>query len=206
MLIKNNMISYLTNNMPNIAHISYFLTSNMQYIAYCIDTNITYMLYLPVLLVINGGGNLKDLNDLKLKQVSIAVNEGRPIPVEKLGQWIRDVREALGMTQKQLSKRLHLAQSSLSRIEENAKSCTINTLAKIATGLQCEFMGVLISKDGLENIIKLRAEIKAKEILKQTFANMAMEKQMPDNNAYIYQLKKLTEELTNNPGPNLWEE
>ncbi len=200
------MISYLTNNMPNIAHISYFLTSNMQYIAYCIDTNITYMLYLPVLLVINGGGNLKDLNDLKLKQVSIAVNEGRPIPVEKLGQWIRDVREALGMTQKQLSKRLHLAQSSLSRIEENAKSCTINTLAKIATGLQCEFMGVLISKDGLENIIKLRAEIKAKEILKQTFANMAMEKQMPDNNAYIYQLKKLTEELTNNPGPNLWEE
>ncbi len=148
---------------------------------------------------------MADLSGLKLKQISEAVKEGRPVPAEKLGRRIRDIREALGMTQKQLSKRLKISQPLLSRIEESAESCAIKTLLKIAKGLECEFMGVLVSKDGLESVINKRAEMKAREMLKRTFANMAMEKQAPTDNAYAYQLKKLTEELANNPGPNLWE-
>ena len=34
----------------------------------------------------------------------------------------------------------------------------------------------------------------------------AMEKQLPNENDYAYQLRKLTEELANNPKPSLWEE
>jgi predicted DNA-binding mobile mystery protein A len=146
-----------------------------------------------------------DLRGLKLKQISEAVKEGRPVPAEKIGQRIRDIREALGMTQKQLSKRLKISQPLLSRIEENSESCAIKTLVKIAQGLECEFMGVIVSKDGLEKTIKKQAETKAGEMLKRTFANMAMEKQAPTDNAYDYQFKKLTDELANNPGPNLWE-
>jgi len=148
---------------------------------------------------------MRELRGLKLKQISEAVKEGRPVPAEKMGQRIRDIREALGMTQKQLSKRLKISQPLLSRIEENAESCAIKTLVKIAAGLKCEFMGVVISRDGLESIINRRAEKKAKEMLKRTSANMAMEQQAPTDNAYEYQLKKLTEELASNPGPSLWE-
>jgi predicted DNA-binding mobile mystery protein A len=148
---------------------------------------------------------MADLNSLKLKQISEALKAGEPVPVEKLGQRIRDIREALGMTQKQLSKRLKISQPLLSRIEERAEACTVKTLLKTAKGLECEFMGVIVSKDGLENIIHKRAEAKAKEMLKRAFAHMAMEKQAPTENAYAFQLKKLTEELANDPGPNLWE-
>ena len=148
---------------------------------------------------------MADLKGLKLKQISEAVKAGRPVPVEKLGQWIRDIRETLGMTQKQLSKRIKISQPLLSRIEEKAESCTIKTLLKTAKGLDCEFMGVIASRDGLGNIINKRAEEKAKEMLKRTFANMAMETQAPTEKAYEYQLKKLIEELANNPCPNLWE-
>jgi hypothetical protein len=35
---------------------------------------------------------------------------------------------------------------------------------------------------------------------------MAMERQSPENKAYQYQLKKLTDELAANPNPALWEE
>lgn len=148
---------------------------------------------------------MANLKGLKLKQISEAIKEGRPVPAEKIGRRIRDIREALGMTQKQLSKRLKISQPLLSRIEENAESCAIKTLVKIARGLECEFSGVLVSKEGLEAIIKRRAETKAREMLKRTFATMAMEKQAPTENAYAFQFKKLTEELANNPGPNLWE-
>ncbi|MFA4966656.1 MAG: helix-turn-helix domain-containing protein [Candidatus Margulisiibacteriota bacterium] len=148
---------------------------------------------------------MADLKGLKLKQISEAVKAVRPVPAEKIGQRIRDIREALGMTQKQLSKRLKISQPLLSRIEENAEACAIKTLVKIAQGLECEFMGVIVSKEGLEKTINKQAEIKAREMLKRTFANMAMEKQAPTDNAYAYQFKKLTEELANNPGPNLWE-
>ncbi|MBI5698725.1 helix-turn-helix domain-containing protein [Candidatus Saganbacteria bacterium] len=148
---------------------------------------------------------MADLKGLKLKQISDAVKEGRPLPAEKIGQRIRDIREALGMTQKQLSKRLKISQPLLSRIEENAESCAVKTLVKIAGGLECEFMGVMVSKEGLEKIINKQAEIKARNMLKRTFATMAMEKQAPTDNAFDYQLKKLIEELANNPGPNLWE-
>ncbi|MEK7376728.1 MAG: helix-turn-helix domain-containing protein, partial [Candidatus Margulisiibacteriota bacterium] len=124
---------------------------------------------------------MNDLIDVKRKQISDAIREGRPIPAENIGKWIRDIREVLGMTQKQMSKKLKISQPLLSRIEEKAENCAVKTLVKIARGLECEFMGVIISKDSIENIIKRRAEEKAKEMLKRTFANMAMEKQSPDN-------------------------
>ncbi len=149
---------------------------------------------------------MEELRDLKLKQISEAVKEGRLMSVEDIGHRIRDIREALGISQVQLSKRLKISQSSLSKIEEDAGSTTIKTLVKIVAGLQCEFKGVVVSSEGLENIIKTRAKIKAKEMLNRTFASMAMEQQSPTDNAYNYQLNKLHEELINNPGTNLWEE
>lgn len=149
---------------------------------------------------------MSELKDLKLKQLSEGVKEGRPVSAEKIGKRIQDIREALGMTQKQLAKKLKITQSSLSKIEEDAGSTTIKTLVRIVNGLQCEFKGVVVSSDRLEDIIKVRAEIKAKEMLNRTFSHMAMEQQAPTNNAYQYQLNKLIEELASNPGPGLWEE
>lgn len=148
---------------------------------------------------------MNNLTNVKRKQISEAINERRPIHAEKIGNWIRDIREVLGMTQTQMARKVKISQPLLSRIEENAKKCAVKTLVKIVRGLGCEFMGVITSEDGLENIIKHRAEEKAKEMLKRTFANMSMEKQSPDNNAYKFQLNKLIEELSNTPNPNLWE-
>ncbi|MCX5750769.1 MAG: helix-turn-helix domain-containing protein [Candidatus Saganbacteria bacterium] len=149
---------------------------------------------------------MSKLNGLRLKQLSEAVKEGRPVPVEKVGERLRDIREALGMTQKQLSKRLKISQPMLSKIEENTGSCALQTIAKVAAALECNFLGALDSKSTLETMIKKQAERKAQSLVKRTFANMAMEEQAPEKKAYEYQLKKLTEELIANPGPELWEE
>lgn len=149
---------------------------------------------------------MSKLKGLKSKQLSVAVKEGRPVPVEKIGRRLRDIRETLGMTQKQLAKKLRISQPLLSRIEDNAGSCTLKTVVRLARALECDFLGVLISKETLEAKIRKQAEMKARSIIKRTFASMAMEKQAPENKAYEYQLKKLTEELAASPGPELWEE
>jgi predicted DNA-binding mobile mystery protein A len=146
------------------------------------------------------------LKGLKLKQLSIAVKEGRSVPVEKIGQRLRDIREALGLTQKQLAKKLKLSQPLLSRIEENAANCTLQTIVKVARALECDFLGVVATRNSLETMIRKQAEAKAKNILKRTYSNMAMEEQQPGKKEYDYQLKKLIAELTANPGPELWTE
>jgi len=146
------------------------------------------------------------LKSLKLKQLSEALRVGRAVPIEKLGQRLRDIREALGMTQKQLAKRIKISQPLLSRIEEKADNCTLKTIIKVARALECDFLGVIVAQNSLEEMIKRQAEKKAKNILKRTYTNMAMEEQQPGKKEYDYQLNKLITELTVNPGPELWAE
>lgn len=146
------------------------------------------------------------LSSLKLRQLSLALREGKTVPIEKLGQRLRDIREALGMTQKQLAKKLKISQPALSRIEENAANCTLQTVIRTAQALGCEFLGVLSLRGGLEKMIEEKAAKRAKNILKRTFANMAMEEQQPGKKEYEYQFNKLVAELVANPGPELWDD
>jgi predicted DNA-binding mobile mystery protein A len=149
---------------------------------------------------------MSKMKGLKLRQLSMAVKEGRAVPIDKLGQRLRDIREVLGMTQKQLAKRIGIGQPLLSRIEEDVSSCALKTVARIAAALECEFLGVVTSRQALELMIKKQAAKKANGLIKRTFANMALEKQAPGQKSYDYQLKKMIEELSANPGPELWEE
>jgi len=149
---------------------------------------------------------MSKLKDLKLRQVSAAAKAGNPVPAEKIGRRLKDIRQALGMTQKQLAKRLKISQPLLSRIEDNAGSCAVKTVAGVAAALECEFLCVISSRRTLEAMIREQAQIKAKKLVDRTFSNMALESQSPEDKAYAYQLKKLTDELAAAPGPELWEE
>jgi hypothetical protein len=66
--------------------------------------------------------------------------------------------------------------------------------------------GAVISKRPLEEMLQKRAGIAAKKMLNRTFSNMALEKQSPNKDAYEFQLRKLTNELASDPGPELWED
>jgi len=143
---------------------------------------------------------------LKLRQLSETTRGKTLIPVEKIGKRLKDIREALGMTQKQMAKRLKVSQPVISRIEENIGSSRLNTILKVARAMDCDFMEAIASRAPLETMIKKQAEKAAKRVLSRTFANMAMEKQAPDDKAYQYRLKRLTGELAADPGPELWEE
>ena len=143
---------------------------------------------------------------LKLQQIAESIAKREPVPIEKLGQRIKDIREVLGMTQAQMAKRLKMKQPSLSEIEDKIENSKLSTVLKVIKAIDCEFMGVIASKRSIKKMLAERAEKVAKRIVDRTFANMAMEKQAPGKEAYQNELKRVTEELLTKPGPELWED
>ena len=143
---------------------------------------------------------------LKLQQLSNSVKNKSLVSIDRIGQRIKDIREALGMTQKQLAKRLKVKQPVVSRIEEKIESSSLKTVSKLLKALECEFMGGIVANLSLEGLVRKQAEKKAQKILSRTFSNMALERQALNDKAYKYQYEKLVAELVANPGPELWED
>jgi len=144
--------------------------------------------------------NLKQLKREQLSENSI------PLPVTDVSARLRDIRKALGLTQKQVASILNVPRPAVTRIEKNAESSSLKTLKRLANALHCELMVVVVSREPLDKLIKKQAYKKAVTILKQTYSNMAMEKQSPGKKNYEKRLKELTEELSSNPDSSLWED
>ena len=148
----------------------------------------------------------KNLKKLRLKQLSEMLIKADSIPVNSLGSRLKDIRKAMGITQKQLSKKTGMDQSVIAKIEKDASSSSFKSISRIAAALNCEFMGAIVSKLPLEEAVKNQAEKKAKKILDHTFSNMAMENQNPGKKSYEERLKELIEEYMDNPDSSLWED
>ena len=74
--------------------------------------------------------------------------------------WIKTIREALGMSAKQLGKRVQIDQSRISRLEnaeiENA-DMRLSSLKKIAEALGMKFVYGFVPNESLENIVRDQA-------------------------------------------------
>ena len=95
--------------------------------------------------------------------------------------WIRVIREACGLSAKQLGKKVGLGQSRISRLENAEKdgSLKLSSLQKIAKGLNMQFVYgfVPIDKGSLEQIVTKQARQLALKRLKRLNDTMLLEKQ-----------------------------
>ena len=122
--------------------------------------------------------------------------------------WIKAIREALGMTSKQLAKRIGVSQPRASEIEKNevAGSLTLDTLQRAANALDCQLVYALIPRKPLQDLVEERAEKIARIRLKATSHSMALEDQSVDAADARSQLHALIKKLAESEGPALWEE
>lgn len=95
--------------------------------------------------------------------------------------WISAVRQALGMTAKQLAGRVGLSQPRIAKMELNENNLKISTMKKIAEGLDCDFVYGFVPKSSLQETINRQARKKAEEILANVNTNMALEDQLADD-------------------------
>jgi predicted DNA-binding mobile mystery protein A len=120
--------------------------------------------------------------------------------------WIRAIRDALGMTGKQLANRLGVAQQAVARIEkeELAGSVTIKTMRRIAECLDCVFVYGFVPRTSLEETVARQAKKVAAQRLAQASQTMGLENQALSRRENERALSDLVDELIRTLPSNLW--
>jgi predicted DNA-binding mobile mystery protein A len=120
--------------------------------------------------------------------------------------WIRAIRDALGMTAKQLASRIGVAQQAVARIEkeELAGSVTIKTMRRIADHLNCVFVYGFVPRTSLEETVSRQARKVASKRLAQASQTMSLENQALSKKENEKVLSELVDELIRTLPSNLW--
>jgi predicted DNA-binding mobile mystery protein A len=120
--------------------------------------------------------------------------------------WIRAIRDALGMTAKQLANRLGVAQQAVARIEkeELEGSVTIKTMRRIAECLDCVFVYGFLPRTSLEETVTRQAKQVALRRLARAYQTMSLENQALSRRENEEALTDLVDELVRAPSSTLW--
>jgi predicted DNA-binding mobile mystery protein A len=112
--------------------------------------------------------------------------------------WVRAIRDALGMTAAQLGGRIGVTQSTIQRLEtsEVADTIQLNSLRRLAEGLNCELVYALIPRDTLTATYDTAARAVARRELARLSHSMALEDQAVDDQVDDERLRQfIAEEL-----------
>ena len=93
--------------------------------------------------------------------------------------WIRAIREALGMSSRQLGARLGVSQQRATVIEsaERGGNLSIKTMRAVAEALDCEFVYAFVPRHGIQGTVRQRAEAITSRRLGRVVQTMQLEDQ-----------------------------
>lgn len=146
---------------------------------------------------------MREQLDRKIKLLKIAGDIAMPV-----SGWIKAVRYSLGITLKQLGKKMNVSSQSINQLEQREKdgTITINKLKKIASVLNMKFVyGFIPKEDSLEKMIEKRAEIIAKEIVMKTSHNMKLENQKNSDERLKIAIKNRANKIREELPSYLWD-
>lgn len=100
-------------------------------------------------------------------------------PLKSEAGWIKLIREALGMSTKQLGKRVGIDQSRITRLEnaETDGDLKLSSLKKVADGLDMQFVYAFVPKTSLEDMVQNQAKKIAKKRINKATHTMRLEDQ-----------------------------
>lgn len=124
------------------------------------------------------------------------------------GGWVHAIRTALGMSLRQLGKKLGITPQGVKDIErrEEDGSISLQRLKEVAFAMDLQLVYGLIPKEqSLEEMIEKRAYELAKEIVLRTAHTMNLEDQGLNQEAVKNAIKKRAEKIKNELPKTLWE-
>ena len=122
--------------------------------------------------------------------------------------WIQAVRLALGMSLRQLGKRLGISASAVTNFErrELAETISLATLKKTAQSMDMELVYYFKPKTGSISVpLEKQARKKAQEILNQSNQTMRLENQETNPASQELELERLTKDLLYRMPSQLWD-
>ena len=94
--------------------------------------------------------------------------------------WVRAVRDALGMSTRQLAARMNVAQPTVVQLEQSEASGTVKlaTLRRAADAMNCDLVYALVPREGsLEATVLTQARRRASSVVNAVDRSMALEDQ-----------------------------
>ena len=124
------------------------------------------------------------------------------------GGWIRALRDALGMTSRQLARRMGVVQSrvvALEKAEANGAT-TLKSLREAAEALDCRLVYALVPTRPLDDIVRDRARSKAFDQQASIAHGMLLDNQSLTVDQTQEEIERLTAEILAEPLRHLWDD
>lgn len=147
------------------------------------------------------------LKSLPLKQLDSTLAPWRSLrSPPPTGGWIRAVRQALGMTTRQLAKSVGVTQPAVADAErtEAKGDITLKTLRRYAAALECELVYALVPFKSLEETVETRAERIARDQVARVRHSMRLEQQGTSDELLDHEVEELKRKLLEGRRSRLW--
>jgi predicted DNA-binding mobile mystery protein A len=117
------------------------------------------------------------------------------------GGWLRVLRSALGMSQRELGSRLRITPQAAAALEkrEDDGTVTLATLRAAAHAIGCEVHYVLVPAQPIEKTLEDRATVVARFMSGQVHHSMRMEDQATSDDERNDRYEEIREQLLDNP-------
>jgi predicted DNA-binding mobile mystery protein A len=152
---------------------------------------------------------MNDKEYLRLQQIEEAIKHFRALVDTQPPRrgWIRAIQQALGVTNRQLAKRLHLKPQTIEDMQEYEAKETIKlqTLRKLAEALDCRLVYAVVPNTPLEEMRLEQARKVARRHLKPVTHSMSLEAQGVSDADQKIELDRLVQKLLAGNPRKLWE-
>ena len=122
--------------------------------------------------------------------------------------WAKAIREALGMTTRQLAKRMGAAPSRVSAIEkaEMTGAITLKTLRETAEAMDCVLLYAFVPTKALDHILRDQAERKAAGELSRLNHTMGLENQALTKSDLADERERMVDDIVSGSLRGLWDD
>lgn len=146
---------------------------------------------------------------LRLRQLDKALASVLPLrhfPPPKRG-WIHAIRSALGLTTRQMAKRLKISQPAYrdSEVHESSGSISLAQLRRIADAIDCDLVYAVVPRRPLTQTVDRRAAELAQQRVRRVAHTMALEDQAAAPEVTKAQIATAKTELLSGRWSRLWE-
>ena len=148
------------------------------------------------------------LEELRIRQLDETFRDLQPL---RLGSapaegWVRTVREALGMTIRQLAARASLSKTAVASIEKNevSRSARLESLDRLAAAMECDVVYAVVPRTSLDQILNRQARYVAEKLVMRVSDSMDLEMQGTPEAEQQRLINELAEDLRGEVG-KLWD-
>ena len=128
-------------------------------------------------------------------------------PAVPRGGWIRAIREAIGMTARQLARRVHITRQAVSDAErrEAVDQITLAQLRRFAAALDCELVYAILPRQPLREAVDERADKLARGEVETVAHSMALDAQATDAALASERVNEVKRQLLAQRWSRLWD-